>query len=174
MPRWMRRLLAIALVLATCVAGAMAFPADAEVILADEGGVIVGVGRFVDGATFELDLLADFGGAAVMVALLADGTTLVLDVEVRPTGIAVDGLDLIDLLVEGGFERAVIRLDGEPIGRVWPPPVADRAPPAGAADAAAGRRPAEERGVSDEVLEHVGPPADPGPPEGVPPPAGRP
>jgi len=171
MPLWMRRLFALALVLTTCVAGAMAFPADAEVILADEAGVIVGVGRFIDGATFELDLLVGSGGPAVMVVLLADGTTLAIDVEVRPTGIAIDGVDLIDLLVEGGFERAVIRLDGQAIGRVWPPPV-----PAGAAD----DRPAAGRGVADDVLEDVGPPADrgppddPGPPEDVPPPAGRP
>jgi len=168
----MRRLLALALVLTTCVAGAMAFPADAEVILADDIGVIVGVGRFTGGATFELDLLADFGGAAVMVALLPDGTTLVLDVEVRPTGIAIEGVDLIDLLIEGGFERAVIRLDGQAIGRVWPPPVPAGAPPAAGA---AEDRPGAGRGVADEVLEDVGPPVDPGPPEGVPPPpAGRP
>jgi hypothetical protein len=72
---------------------------DADVLVTDARGVIVGVGRIVAGASFELRLLQDFVGPARLTLLRPDGRTDALEVVVGE-GVLVDGFDLLALLTE--------------------------------------------------------------------------
>ncbi len=72
---------------------------DADVLVTDARGVIVGVGRVVAGASFELRLLEDFVGAARLTLLRPDGRTDALEVVVGE-GVLVDGFDLLELLTD--------------------------------------------------------------------------
>ena len=72
---------------------------DADVLVTDARGVIVGVGRVVAGASFELQLLEGFVGPARLTLLRPDGATEALDVVVGER-VVIDGLDLLDLLAD--------------------------------------------------------------------------
>jgi hypothetical protein len=72
---------------------------DADVLVTDARGVIVGVGRVVAGASFELHLLEDFVGPARLTLLHPDGATAALDVVVGER-VVIDGLDLLELLAD--------------------------------------------------------------------------
>ncbi len=81
-------------------AGAVALVGgDGDIIVTDARGVIVGVGRVVAGALFELRLLAGFAGSARLTLLRPDGTTSVLEVVIDGR-VRVEGLDLLELLAE--------------------------------------------------------------------------
>jgi len=72
---------------------------DADVLVTDARGVIVGVGRVVAGASFELHLLEGVVGPARLTLLRPDGATAALDVLVGER-VVIDGLDLLELLAD--------------------------------------------------------------------------
>jgi hypothetical protein len=106
--RALRSLLAWLTVLVLAWAGATEAPeavsarltgGDGDIIVTDARGVIVGVGRVVAGASFELRLLDGFVGPARLTLLRPDGATEVLDVVVDGD-LRVEGFDLLALLVD--------------------------------------------------------------------------
>ena len=83
---------------------------DADVLVTDARGVIVGVGRVVAGASFELRFLEGFSGPARLTLLRPDGTTEALDVVVDGR-VLVEGFDLLELL-EDRVEAFVVEVNG--------------------------------------------------------------
>jgi hypothetical protein len=157
-------------------ASALEVPTDAEVLVTDAGSRIVGIGRVVAGASFELVLVDGFAGPAVVVWLSPDGGIRTTEVVVEDGVVWVDGEELTSVLPEA-FATVRVWFATE-LGDAWPPGVGQgppaavpgrgqgRGPPAGADPPGP---PGTPPGRPDE-----GPPAaDPsGPPEDVPP--GRP
>jgi len=143
---------------------------DADVLVTDARGVIVGVGRVVAGASFELRVLEGFVGPARLTLLRPDGTTEVFEVMVGDH-VLVHGLDLLDLIAER-VEAFTIE-----VGGVTYHEAERRGPDAGGA-AREGRRPAEPPRPADSPspADPPGPPGSPGSPGGSPPrgPEGRP
>jgi hypothetical protein len=137
---------------------------DGDVIVTDARGVIVGVGRVVAGASFELRVLEGFVGPARLTVLRPDGATEVLDVLVDGR-VLVEGFDLLELLAER-VEAFTVE-----VGGVAYRAAERRGTDAGAA-AGGGPRPAEPPGNAGPP----GPPDAPGVPGSLPPrgPAGRP
>jgi hypothetical protein len=114
------RLNRIALVLCVALmlsaAAANVFASDADILVTDPRGVIVGVGRLEVGASFELRLLAGFRGPAQLTLLHRDGSTETLAIWVD-VSITYEGRDLLDLIL-GRFDVFTVELDGVP----WPDP----------------------------------------------------
>lgn len=138
-------------------------PADADLMITEARGVIVGVGRIVEGTSFELALLAGFEGPGLLTVLLGDGSTSTLQVVVAAGVVWIGDVDLLELL-PATVERVAVRFDrvpGAPRGPAFEVPGVGGGPPA---EPPAWGRPDEPP---------AGPPADPpGPPDGVP--AGEP
>jgi hypothetical protein len=151
------------------VANALA-AGDADVLVTDARGVIVGVGRLVAGASFELRVLEGFVGPARLTLLRPDGTTEVLEVMVGHH-VLVHGLDLVDLLAER-FETFIVE-----VGGVTYHEAERRGPDAGDA-AGEGPRNAEPPSPADSPspADPPRPPGSPGSPGASPPrgPEGRP
>lgn len=83
---------------------------NGDVIVTDARGVIVGVGRVVAGASFELRVLEGFVGAARLTLLRPDGTTEALDVVIDGR-VLVEGFDLLELL-EARVEAFTVEVGG--------------------------------------------------------------
>jgi hypothetical protein len=96
-------------------AAALAFTSDADILVTDGRGVIVGVGRMTMGVSFELRLLGGFSGPARLTMLHVDGRTETLDIVVGD-GISHGELDLLEL-IRDRFDVVTIELGGAP----WPP-----------------------------------------------------
>jgi len=111
---------------------------DGDLLVTDAGGVIVGVGRVVAGASFELRILEGFVGPARLTLLRPDGATEVLDVVVNGR-ILVEGLNLLELLEEW-VEAFTVEVNGVAVKR------------------------AERRGAEDDGAQGEGP--GPGEPSG--------
>lgn len=88
---------------------------DGDVIVTDARGVIVGVGRVVSGASFELRILEGFVGPARLTLLHPDGTTEALDVVIDGR-VVVEGFDLLELLDER-VEAFTIEVNGVAVSR---------------------------------------------------------
>jgi hypothetical protein len=147
--RWSRinrtgLVLIVTLVVST--AAAIAFTSDADILVTDGRGVIVGVGRSTVGVSFELRLMAGFSGPARLTMLYVDGRTETLDIVVGD-GIRHGELDLLELILDR-FGVVSIELGGAP----WPP--SGRG--AGVGAAAAGR-------ASEAPPMRESPPPDRGP-----------
>ncbi|MDF1521842.1 MAG: hypothetical protein P1P87_03370 [Trueperaceae bacterium] len=166
---------------AMAFASALEVPADAEVLVTDAGSRIVGVGRLVGGASFELVLVEGFAGPAVVVWLTPDGGVRTTEVVVADGAVWVDDEELTSLL-PSAFVAVRVRVAKE-LGDAWPPGVG-QGPPADvpAADPPKGPPVAvDPPGPPDDlppVADPPGPPDD-GPPAGDPPgppasPPGRP
>lgn len=135
-------ILALFCALTVTAAAAVEFPANGEVLIAADDGTIVGVGKFVDGEQFELELLLDFSGFGTLVFTGPDGSTQVLEVMIGDGVVLVDLVDLTTLLRDAGFEVSVKsddRLAGRPDDAGRPENVGqpeDRGRPEGAGDEA--------------------------------------
>lgn len=125
---------------------------DADVLVTDARGVIVGVGRVVAGASFELRVLDGFVGSARLTLLRPDGATEALEIVVDDS-VLVHGLDLLELLADG-FEAFTVEVGGVAYHE------AERRRTAAGESAADGPRPGP--GPADPS----GPPERPGPPDG--------
>jgi hypothetical protein len=123
-------------------AAAIAFTSDADLLVTDGRGVIVGVGRLTVGVSFELRLMGGFSGPARLTMLHQDGRTETLDIVVGD-GIAHGELDLLELILDR-FGVVTIERGGAP----WPPSGRDAgraaAAEATAVEAAAGEAAAGE------------------------------
>lgn len=120
---------------------------DADVLVTDAHGVIVGVGRVVAGASFELHVLEGFVGPARLTLLRRDGTTEAFEVVVGDQ-VLVLGLDLLELLA-ARFEAFTVEVGG----------VAYH-------EAGRGRR--DAGGVAGDGPRPADPPRPAGPPAGTP------
>jgi hypothetical protein len=130
---------------------------DADLLVTDARGVIVGVGRVVAGASFELHLLEDFVGPARLTLLRPDGATAALDVVVGER-VVIDGFDLLELLAER-VEAFTVEVGG----------VAYHEAERREADAGAGDGPGPGPGAPPPPGEASGPPDEtPGPPDETP------
>lgn len=157
--RWTSVLL---VVVAAAFARALEVPTDAEVLVTDAGSRIVGVGRVVAGAGFDLVLVEGFAGPALVVWLTPDGGVRTTEVVVADGVVWVGDDELTSLLPEA-FVEVRVRLAQE-LGAARLPG-AGLGPPADvpALGTAAVRQPP---GVADPP----GPPeVPPGPPEDGPP-----
>lgn len=164
----------IAVVAMVSLAMAFEIPANADVIVTDDQGVIVGVGWVADGARFELRLLVDFAGPARLIWLSPDGAVETVDVVVGDGVVTVDGVDLRELLPRG-FVDVAFRF--ERVLDAGPNPPADagrgngrgRGPPDGVPGDRSenGRGPddAPPRGRPPETPPSVGPQGKPDLPE---------
>lgn len=130
---------------------------DADLLVTDARGIIVGVGRVVAGASFELHLLEDFVGPARLTLLRPDGATAALDVVVGER-VVIDGYDLLELLAER-VEAFTVEVGG----------VAYHEAERGEADGGAGDGPGPGPGAPPAPGEASGPPDEtPGPPDETP------
>lgn len=130
---------------------------DADLLVTDARGVIVGVGRVVAGASFELHLLESFVGPARLTVLHPDGATAALDVVVGER-VVIDGFDLLELLAER-VEAFTVEVGG----------VAYHEAERREADAGAGDRSGQGPGAPPAPGEASGPPDEtPGPPDETP------
>jgi hypothetical protein len=107
--------LVLILMLVLSSAAALAFTSDADILVTDGRGVIVGVGRMTMGVSFELRLLGGFSGPARLTMLHVDGRTETLDIVVGD-GISHGELNLLEL-IRDRFDVVTIELGGAP----WPP-----------------------------------------------------
>ena len=172
---WTSMCLLLVALMAT-FASALEIPTEADVLVADSAGRIVGVGHVVAGMRFDLVLEEGFAGPASLVWLPPDGGVRTIEVVVAEGAVWVDGVDLTTLLPE---TFAFVRVRLAPVlADAWPPDVGE-GPPAGVPGPAEGRGPPEDGpsradppGPPDAPpgLSEDGPPrADPpGPPEDAP------
>jgi len=130
---------------------------DAHIIVTDARGVIVGVGRVVAGAGFELRFLDGFAGPARLTLLRPDGATEVLDIVVD-VRLRIEGLDLLELLAER-VEAFIVEVGGVAYH------AAERARTGAGDEAGEGPRHAEP----PRPTETPGPPGSPGHPGSSPP-----
>lgn len=136
-----------------------AFDRDADLLVLDDRGVIVGVGRAQAGATFELRLLLGFAGPARLALLYRDGSAAWLDVVVGDRVLVAD-VDLPTLLA-GRFGEVAVRRE---LAAAAGGGAAGPASPAGTAGPAEGA--ASAPGTAGDA------PVRGGPGEGPPPAAG--
>ena len=99
--------------LAASLAHAFEFPSDAEFIVTDEQGVIVAIGRAVDGASAIVEVLSGFEGPARLTLFRRDGSTRSIDVAIADGVVTIAGVDLRVLLSEV-FEEVAVRFVAEP------------------------------------------------------------
>lgn len=131
---------------------------DADVLVTDARGVIVGIGRVVAGASFALRVLDGFVGPACLTLLRPDGATEALEVVIGDA-VLVEGLDLLQLL-EDRVEAFTVEVGG----------VAYREAERRAADAGgatgddAGRRPTDSPGPDETPSRRDAPPGGPASP----------
>ena len=119
-------------------ASALEVPTDAEMFVTDARSRIVGIGRIVAGASFELVLVDGFSGPAVVVWLSPDGGVRTTEVLVENGSVWVDGDELRSLLPQS-FIEVDVRFAIE-LGDAWPPGVG-RDPAAAVPGGAPGRDP---------------------------------
>lgn len=103
--------LALSFALSLFVAAAYEFPKDGSVLITAEDGTIVGVGKFVDGEEFELEVLVDFTGFGKLVFTTPGGSTQMLDVMIGEGVVTVDLMDLELVLSDAGFTEVSITTD---------------------------------------------------------------
>ena len=148
-----RLLLMLALLLAWLTAFALELPDEAELLVTDPSGLIVGVGRIAADTGFVLDLLAGYVGPGLLTVVTPDGATSTIEIVIdeRVVVDASDRLDLLELL-EGRFALYAIRFVDAAARPITPP----HAPAVGVGrDAPAGAA-ATGRGRSDEAPGQVG------------------
>ena len=148
-------------------------PADADILITDGRGVIVGVGEADAGTTFRLSLVDGFSGAATLIFVLDDGSFQEIEVVIDEGGVSIGDRRLGDLVADAfadvaiGPERSRSGRPGEAIGAdeagdpepVAVPPVAG--PPAVGAPEGAG----PDEGAPDQGAA-PSPPSEADPPEG--------
>jgi hypothetical protein len=174
-------------------AAAIDLPPDAELIVTSEDSTIVGFGRTVGGASFELTVLPGYSGPATLTLLHPDGATSRLDVVLDAGRVTIDGVDLDEALRDYEEVRVLVADDGAPAspspgrrpgaGRAGPPRSADDPPDrpdVGPVEAPEPSREAEpeadpegpaddrpgrsgETPADDERIPNRGPPPDAGP-----------
>ncbi len=84
-------------------------PGDADILITDGRGVIVGIGETHDGTTFRLTLVEGFSGAATLTFVLDDGSFEELEVTIVEGGVSIDGRPLGDLLADSFTHVAIGR-----------------------------------------------------------------
>lgn len=174
-------LLALILIVSPLVATAsdgpvaIEIPTDADILITDGRGVIVGVGEADEGDTFRLALVEGFSGAATLIFVLDDGSFQEIEVTIGEGGVSIGGRRLGDL-VAGAFAHVAIGSEASgsrPLGEAFGPdetvdqgpvavpPVAS--PPAvGSPGGAAPHGDAPGDGAAPTPPVEVGPPDDHG------------
>lgn len=128
---------ALLLVFVGSLAQAFEFPPDAEFIVTDANGLIVGLGRSVGGTAVAMEVLSGFEGPAQLTLFLPDGTTRAIAVAIEGGVVAIAGVDLRELLARV-FQDVALRFVATPggasngasrgIGPDGDPPGLDRRP----------------------------------------------
>jgi len=159
-PTVRRVLLALILIVSPFVATASdglveaEIPTDANILITDGRGVIVGVGEAHEGTTFRLALVEGFSGAATLIFVLDDGSFQEIEVVIDEGGVSIGDRRLTDLVASRFADVA--------IGRETPgsTPLGEASGP----DATGDEGSVEEGSVDDGTV--AVPPIEAGPPEG--------
>jgi len=159
-PTARRVLLALILIVSPFVATASdglveaEIPTDANILITDGRGVIVGVGEAHEGTTFRLALVEGFSGAATLIFVLDDGSFQEIEVVIDEGGVSIGDRRLTDLVASRFADVA--------IGRETPgsTPLGEASGP----DATGDEGSVEEGSVDDGTV--AVPPIEAGPPEG--------
>lgn len=140
---------------------AIEIPADADILITDGRGVIVGAGAADGGATFRLALVEGFSGAATLIFVLDDGSFQEVEVTIDEGGVSIGERRLGDL-VAGSFANVAIGREtpgSRPSGEASRPAAAgdhapDAVPPVGSPPAGApAERAATDAEDADEPAE---------------------
>ena len=136
-----RLLLLLGLLLAWLPAAALELPDEADLLVTDPSGLIVGVGRIAADTGFVLDLLAGYAGPGLLTLVTPDGATSTIEIVIGE-GVMVEDVDLLEAL-EGRFALLEIRFVAVDARTRAPAPGpaagVGREAPAGAAAAGRGR-----------------------------------
>jgi len=159
-PTARRVLLALILIVSPFVATASEgpveaeIPTDANILITDGRGVIVGVGEAHEGTTFRLALVEGFSGAATLIFVLDDGSFQEIEVVIDEGGVSIGDRRLTDLVASRFADVA--------IGRETPgsTPLGEASGP----DATGDEGSVDEGSVDDGTV--AVPPIEAGPPEG--------
>jgi len=159
-PTVRRVLLALILIVSPFVATASdglveaEIPTDANILITDGRGVIVGVGEAHEGTTFRLALVEGFSGAATLIFVLDDGSFQEIEVVIDEGGVSIGDRRLTDLVASRFADVA--------IGRETPgsTPLGEASGP----DATGDEGSVDEGSVDDGTV--AVPPIEAGPPEG--------
>ena len=159
-PTARRVLLALILIVSPFVATASEgpveaeIPTDANILITDGRGVIVGVGEAHEGTTFRLALVEGFSGAATLIFVLDDGSFQEVEVVIDEGGVSIGDRRLTDLVASRFADVA--------IGRETPgsTPLGEASGP----DATGDEGSVDEGSVDDGTV--AVPPIEAGPPEG--------
>ncbi len=168
----MRVVIALAVTAFLSVAVAVTLPPDANMFVADDDGVIVGVGRSDAGETFVLDVIAAYQGFARLVIVTSGGDVVVHDVMVMDGVVLLEFVDLRVIARRSGFDEvAVEAIDVFDASHARPPAGLPGFQPGGAPDVGPARSPdtPAAQPVAPDLPSEPGPPAStPGLPDGPP------
>ena len=164
-PTVRRVLLALILIVSPFVATASdglveaEIPTDANILITDGRGVIVGVGEAHEGTTFRLALVEGFSGAATLIFVLDDGSFQEIEVVIDEGGVSIGDRRLTDLVASRFADVA--------IGRETPgsTPLGEASGPDATGDEGSVDEGSVEEGSVDDGTVAV-PPIEAGPPEG--------
>ena len=164
-PTARRVLLALILIVSPFVATASEgpveaeIPTDANILITDGRGVIVGVGEAHEGTTFRLALVEGFSGAATLIFVLDDGSFQEIEVVIDEGGVSIGDRRLTDLVASRFADVA--------IGRETPgsTPLGEASGPDATGDEGSVDEGSVEEGSVDDGTVAV-PPIEAGPPEG--------
>jgi hypothetical protein len=140
-----RLLLLLGLLLAWLPAVALELPDEAELLVTDPSGLIVGVGHIAPDTGFELELLAGYAGPGRLTWVTREGSTSTIEIVIGD-GVFVDDVDLLEVL-DGRFVLLEIRFVDADARASASTPV----PAVGVGQDAPAEEAASGRGRSDEA-----------------------